>query len=186
MSQAELEAHLVDTQKKTSPKSGIAFGTRGIAQYGRQTPQCQRVVLCRSQLVLLLAPRQVPCRHGRHCVEQRRALHREGHQLLLERIALAVIGIDEEAAAESYKVVDIGNGCSIDIWELDDKALARRAAQRHAASARGRPERVLRRAGWGTGMVWEILAPDAGSLQSLASGAVRPQLVAFDFAFSTG
>ena len=118
-------------------------------------------------------------------MEQSRALHCERDQLLLEWIAFAIIGVQEEAGAEGYEVMYIWNGRPVDIRELDDEALAGRAAQRHAAGTRCRPERVVRRSGLRVCVELEILAPDAGSLQSLAFGAVRLELIAFDLAFST-
>jgi hypothetical protein len=79
----------------------------------------------------------------------------------------------------------IWNRRPVNIRELDDEALARRATQRHAAGTRRRPEGVLRWAGRRVGIRLEVLAPDAGPLESLAFGAVRLQLVAFDLALPT-
>jgi hypothetical protein len=79
-----------------------------------------------------------------HGMEQSRALDHERNQLLLKWIALAVVRVEEETATERYKVMYIWNRRSIDIRELDDKALAGRTIQRHAAASRCRLERVLR------------------------------------------
>lgn len=99
-------------------------------------------------------------------------LHRQRNQLFLERIALAIIGIDQEATAERNEVMYIWNRRPAHIRKLDDKALSRWTCRGHAAAARYIAEHVWSRAGLRVPTRRGIRTPKAGSLQSLAFRAV--------------
>ena len=49
----------------------------------------------------------------------------QGNEILLEGVALVVIGIGEEAAAKRDEMVHIGNSAPIKVWELYYEVLAR-------------------------------------------------------------